>query len=64
MSSPIAATGPLVEGDSIVLRLPDPDEALAGVRLATDRGFPVAAEPFAREGDAWTLRMAAPALPR
>jgi enterochelin esterase-like enzyme len=64
VSSPIAATGPLVEGDSIVLRLPDPDEALAGVRLATDRGFPVAAEPFAREGDAWTLRMAAPALDR
>jgi enterochelin esterase family protein len=53
-----------VEGDSIVLRLPDPDEALAGVRLATDRGFPVAAEPFARESDGWTLRMPAPALDR
>jgi enterochelin esterase-like enzyme len=53
-----------VERDSIVLRLADPDEALAGVRLATDRGFPVAAEPFAREGDGWTLRMAAPALDR
>jgi enterochelin esterase family protein len=64
VSSPIAATSPLVEGDSIVLRLPDPDEALAGVRLATDRGFPVAAEPFAREGDGWTLRMPAPALDR
>ena len=58
MSSPIAATGPLVERDSIVLRLSDPDEELAGVRLATDRGFPVAAEPFAREGDGWTLRIA------
>jgi enterochelin esterase-like enzyme len=64
VSSPIAATGPLVERDSIVLRLPDPDEALAGVRLATDRGFPVAAEPFARDGDGWTLRMPAPALDR
>ena len=64
VSSPIAATGPLVERDSIVLRLSDPDEALAGVRLATDRGFPVAAEPFAREGDGWTLRMPAPALDR
>jgi enterochelin esterase-like enzyme len=64
VSSPIAATGPLVERDSIVLRLLDPDEALIGVRLATDRGFPVAAEPFAREGDGWTLRMAAPALDR
>ena len=64
VSSPIAATGPLVERDSIVLRLPDPDEALAGVRLATDRGFPVAAEPFAREADGWTLRMPAPALDR
>ena len=64
MSSPIAATGPLVERDSIVLRLLDPDEALIGVRLATDRGFPVAAEPFAREGDGWTLRMPAPALDR
>jgi enterochelin esterase family protein len=64
VSSPIAATGPLVEGDSIVLRLADPDGALAGVRLATDRGFPVAAEPFAREGDGWTLRMPAPALDR
>ena len=53
-----------MERDSIVLRLPDPDEALAGVRLATDRGFPVAAEPFVREGDSWTLRMAAPALDR
>jgi enterochelin esterase-like enzyme len=64
VSSPIAATGPLVEGDSIVLRLADPDGALAGVRLATDRGFPVAAEPFAREGDGWTLRLPAPALDR
>jgi enterochelin esterase-like enzyme len=64
VSSPIAATGPLVERDSIVLRLPDPDQALAGVRLATDRGFPLAAEPFAREGDGWTLRMTAPPLDR
>ena len=64
VSSPIAATGPLVERDSIVLRLSDPDAALAGVRLATDRGFPFAAEPFAREGDGWTLRMPAPALDR
>jgi enterochelin esterase-like enzyme len=64
VSSPIAATGPVVERDSIVLRLPDPDKALAGVRLATDRGFPVAAEPFARDGDGWTLRMPAPALDR
>jgi enterochelin esterase-like enzyme len=64
VSSPIAATGPLVERDSIVLRLADPDAALAGVRLVTDRGFPVDAEPFAREGDAWTLRMTAPALDR
>jgi enterochelin esterase-like enzyme len=53
-----------VERDSIVLRLSDPDVALAGVRLATDRGFPVAAEPFAREDDGWTLRMPAPALDR
>jgi enterochelin esterase-like enzyme len=53
-----------VQRDSIVLRLPDPDAALAGVRLATDRGFPVVAEPFAREGDGWTLRMPAPALDR
>jgi enterochelin esterase-like enzyme len=64
VSSPIAATGPLVERNSIVLRLLDPDEALIGVRLATDRGFPVTAEPFAREGDGWTLRMPAPALDR
>jgi enterochelin esterase-like enzyme len=64
VSSPIAAAGPLVEGGSIVLRLPDPDEALVGVRLSTDRGFPVAAEPFSREGDGWTLRMPAPALDR
>ena len=28
------------------------------MRLATDRGFPIAAEPFAREGDGWTLRIA------
>jgi enterochelin esterase family protein len=53
-----------VERDSIVLRLPDPDAALAAVRLATDRGFPVVAEPFAREGDDWMLRMPAPALDR
>ena len=64
VSSPIAATGPHVERDSIVLRLSDPDAALAGVRLATDRGFPVVAEPFARGGDGWTLRMPAPALDR
>jgi enterochelin esterase family protein len=63
VSSPIAAA-PLVEGDSIILRLPDPDETLAGVRLATDRGFPVAAEAFARDGDGWRLRMPAPALDR
>jgi enterochelin esterase-like enzyme len=64
VSSPIAATGPLVQQDSIAFRLLDPDAELAGVRLATDRGFPIAAEPFAREGDAWTLRMPAPALDR
>src|SRR5690242_9949006 len=64
VSSPIAAAGPLVERDSIVLRLADPDAALAGVRLATDRGFPVAAEPFAREADGWTLRIPAPPLDR
>jgi enterochelin esterase family protein len=64
VSSPIASAGPLVQEDSIVLRLPDPDEALAGVRLATDRGFPVDAEPFVRDGDGWTLRMPAPALDR
>jgi enterochelin esterase-like enzyme len=64
VSSPIAAIAPLAQQDSIAFRLPDPDEELAGVRLATDRGFPVAAGPFVREGDAWTLRMRAPALGR
>src|SRR6266545_2945241 len=64
VSSPIAATGPLVQQGSIAFRLLDPDAELAGVRLATDRGFPIAAEPFARDGDAWTLRMPAPALDR
>jgi enterochelin esterase-like enzyme len=64
VSSPIAAAGPLAQQDSIAFRLPDPDRELAGVRLATDRGFPVAAESFAREGDDWTLRMPAPALAR
>ena len=64
VSSPIAATAPLVQRDSIVLRLADPDEELAGVRLATDRGFPFAPEPFVRAGDGWTLRMPAPQLDR
>ena len=49
VSPPIVATGPLVERDSIVFRLADPDAELAGVRLATDRGFPFAADPFVRE---------------
>src|SRR5512133_1071838 len=64
VSSPTTAAGPVVERGPVVFRLPDPDEELAGVRLATDRGFPVVAEPFAREGDGWTLRMPAPALDR
>ena len=64
MSSPIAATGPLVQRDSITFHLPDPDEELAAVRLATDRGFPFDAAPFVRERDGWTLRMRAPALAR
>jgi enterochelin esterase family protein len=64
VSSPIAATAPLVQRDSITFHLPDPDEELAGVRLATDRGFPFAPAAFARDGDGWTLRMPAPALAR
>lgn len=64
VSSPITAAGPVVERGRVVFRVPDPDRELAGVRLATDRGFPVAAEPFAREDDGWTLRMPAPALDR
>ncbi len=64
MSSPIAAAGPLVEQGSIAFRLPDPGGELAGVRLATDRGFPIAAEPFARQGDDWMLRIPAPSLDR
>jgi len=64
VSSPIAATSPLVQHDSIAFHLPDPDEELAGVHLATDRGFPVDATPFVREGARWTLRMPAPALAR
>jgi enterochelin esterase-like enzyme len=61
---PIVATGPLVERDAIVFRLSDPDEELSGVRLATDHGFPVAADPFVRRDGAWALRMPAPALDR
>ena len=64
MSSPIAATAPLVQGDWIAFHLPDPDEELAGVRLATDRGFPFVPAPFVRERDGWTLRMPAPSLAR
>jgi enterochelin esterase-like enzyme len=64
VSSPIAATAPRVQGDSIVFHLHDPDEELAGVRLATDRGFPFEAGPFIREGDGWTLRLPAPPLAR
>ena len=64
VSSPTTAAGPVVEHGRVVFRLPDPDRDLSGVRLGTDRGFPVAAEPFAREGDAWTLRMPVPALHR
>jgi enterochelin esterase-like enzyme len=62
--TPTTAAGPVVERGWISFRLPDPDEELAGVRLATDRGFPVAPDPFVRDGDGWTLRMAAPALDR
>ena len=64
VSSPIAATAPLVQRDLITFHLPDPGAELAGVRLATDRGFPLQAAPFVREGDGWTLRMPAPALAR
>jgi enterochelin esterase-like enzyme len=64
VSTPTTAAGPVVERGWISFRLPDPDEELAGVRLATDRGFPVAPVPFVRDGDGWTLRMAAPALDR
>ena len=64
MSSPIAATAPLVQGDWIAFHLPDPDEELAGVRLATDRGFPFVPAPFVHERDGWTLRMPAPSLAR
>ena len=34
------------------------------MELATDRGFPIAAGPFARQGDGWTLRIPAPPLDR
>jgi enterochelin esterase family protein len=64
VTSPGATTAPLVEGDSIVFRVHDPDEELAGVRLATDHGFPFEAAPFVREGDGWTLRLPAPPLAR
>jgi enterochelin esterase-like enzyme len=62
--SPAVAAGPLVVRGRITFRLADPDEELAGVRLATDRGFPLATQPFVREGDGWTLRMRAPGLDR
>jgi enterochelin esterase family protein len=65
VSSPTVAAGPLVVRERITCRLPDPGNELAGVRLATDRGFPVAGEQrFAREGDGWALRIPAPALDR
>jgi enterochelin esterase family protein len=62
--SPIAAAGPLVERGSVSFHVPDPDARLAGVRLVTDRGFPIVNDRFAREGDGWTLSIAAPALDR
>jgi enterochelin esterase family protein len=65
VSSSLAVTGPLVQQDSIAFRLADPDEELAGVRLATDRGFPAAGEHrFARDGDGWALSIPPPALDR
>ncbi len=64
MPSPTAVAGPLVERGSISFRVPDPDARLAGVRLATDRGFPIAGDRFARDGDAWTLTIPVPPLAR
>ena len=64
MSTPTTASGPVVERGWIRLRLPDPDEELALVRLGTDRGFPAVSNRFAREGDGWTLQLPAPALRR
>jgi enterochelin esterase-like enzyme len=62
--SPAAAAGPLVERGSVTFHVPDPDARLAGVRLATDRGFPIARDRFARDGDEWTLTIPPPALAR
>jgi enterochelin esterase-like enzyme len=64
VSSPTAAAGPLVERGRVTFRLPDPDARLTGVRLQTDRGFPVASDRFVRGGDGWTLRLPMPALDR
>jgi enterochelin esterase family protein len=65
VSTATTAAGPVVERGRIAFHLADPDEELAGVRLATDRGFPVAGEHcFAREGDGWALSIPAPALDR
>jgi enterochelin esterase-like enzyme len=64
VSSSTAAAGPRVERGSVSFRLPDPDARLAGVRLATDRGFPIERDRFARDGDEWALTIPAPALAR
>jgi enterochelin esterase family protein len=65
VSSPTTAAGPVVERGRVAFSLPDPDHALAAVRLWTDRGFPSGGgASFARAGDRWELAIPAPALGR
>ena len=64
VSSPTTVAGPLVERRRIAFHVPDPDQALAGVRLWTDRGFPAPGDRFARAGDGWALTIPAPELGR
>jgi enterochelin esterase-like enzyme len=56
--------GPAVDADSVTFRVRDPLRALTGVRLLQDARVPGELLDFARDGEAWTLRLPRPPVQR
>ena len=54
------AAGPRVLPDAVEFTVPDPDARFESVSLAQDVRRPRLGPPFARDGDAWSLRFPRP----
>src|SRR5215210_1644318 len=63
-SEAVVATRPEVAATSVLFRYPDPDHALAGVRLSQDVRVPGDKLDFRREDGTWSLRLDRPDVDR